>query len=258
MRVEDAIRSTRMSIVQMSITQGNAAPMPIGTGFLVGSGRYMVTAKHVVDAAPAAGSLVAGLAGVDRDEADLELRASFVYVPTKLIAEDPINDVALLELEMPPDAVSVELSVTAVDTGEVYTSGRTRPVKFSALRPREGTEIVVSGFPLRAPSLVSTQGIIASTFAPLDPNNAASPIAYLCDVTAIGGNSGGPVYRVSDGAVIGLCRAVRVASVGSSTYTIPLTVVTPVQYIIALMEGAGIDPGQAKGVTPPVKKPGRR
>jgi serine protease Do len=247
-----------MSIAQVSIVQGRADPMAIGTGFLVGSGRYLVTAKHVVDAAAGVGSLVAGLAGVDRDETDLEVRASFIYIPTRLVAEDPINDVALLELEMPPGAASVELSVRNEDTGEKYTSGRTGPVKFSALRPREGTEIVVSGFPLSAPSLVSTQGIVASTFAPLDPNDPASPIAYLCDVTAIGGNSGGPVYRVSDGAVIGLCRAVKVANVGSSKYTIPLTVVTPVHHIIALMEGAGIDPGQAKGVTPPAKKRGRR
>lgn len=250
MRLEDLIKRVRLSIAQVAVGNGTSTPTPIGTGFLVGSGRYLVTAKHVIDAVPSGFSAVAGLAGVDEDSPDLQLRAAFVHAPMTLIAEDLVNDLALLEVRMPPGAVSMEF-VVAEEDGTRHTSGRTSPMKLAVTRPVEGTEIATSGFPLFAPSLVTTRGILASTFAPL-ATSTVEPIALLCDVTAINGNSGGPVYRVSDGAVIGVCRAVKMASAGSP-HTVPLLVATPVEHVIALLDSNGIE-YEAPSVSPPKKR----
>ena len=238
MRLEDLIRTVRVSIAQITHAPENGSP-PIGTGFLVGEGRHLITAQHVVDAMPPGTALFAGLAGVDHEDDDVVLRAAFIYVPLRLISVDPRNDVALLELMMPPDAVSVELTVENVETGVEYTSGRTAPMKLSTTRVREGLDVAASGFPLFAPSLVTTRGIVASTFAPQGFGDD-DPIAFLCDITAISGNSGGPVYRTADGAVIGICQAVKVADVGGGFHSVPLTVITPIQHAIELMKEAGV------------------
>jgi len=243
-----------MSVAQISVAE---VPGPIGTGFLVGSGRYLITANHVFDAAKGS-ALRAGLAGVDHKDETLEVRAAFAHVPLSFLARDELNDVALFEVEMPPGAVSMKFTVEDVDGGRSYASGQTGPMKFSGLPVRDGNDIAISGFPLAAPALVTTRGIVASTFAPLHPFEAGSPVAYLCDVTAISGNSGGPVYRASDGSVIGLCRAVKLANVGGGDYSVPLTVVTPSEHIVALMESAGIDHGPQATPMPPAKPTKKR
>lgn len=253
MRLEDLIRTTRLSIAQIAVATASGQ-MPIGTGFLVGSGRYLVTAKHVSDAAVGGSVLTAGLAGVDYDEPDLQLRAAFTYVPMRLVLDDVTNDLALLELMMPPEAVSMTLSVVDEDSGREYSSGRTAPMKLARSRISEGTEVATSGFPLFAPSLVTTRGIIASTFAPVDPTDPNSPIAYLCDVTAINGNSGGPVYRTSDGAVVGVCRAVKLANPSGTPHAVPLLVATPVEHVLHLLASAGISAGPSASPRPPSKK----
>lgn len=250
MRLEDLIKRVRMSIAQVAVMDGASNLIPLGTGFLVGSGRYLVTAKHVIDAVPSGLAPLAGLAGVDEDGPEWQIRASFLHAPMTLIAEDTTNDLALLEISMPPDAVSLEISIEDA-AGNVHTSGTTGPMKLTTTRPVEGAEIATSGFPLFAPSLVTTRGIIASTFAPLS-GASVEPLAILCDLTAINGNSGGPVYRVSDGAVIGVCRAVKMASAGSP-HSVPLLVATPVEHVIALMTANGIE-----NVAPSSKPPSKR
>lgn len=253
MRFEDVVSKVRLSVAQICIEQ-NGKMIPIGTGFLVGSGRYLVTAKHVVDSVPDRAMLRAGLAGVDHVSKEIVIRATFARIPMSVIAEDSHNDLALLEVDMPPGAVSMEFKLRDETSGKVYTSGNTGPVQFSTRLVVEGLEIAVSGFPLLAPSMVTTRGIVASTFAPAQPDVEDSPVSYICDVTAISGNSGGPVYRVADGSVIGVCIAVKLANVGTGTYSVPLSVVTPIEHVVALMESAGVDPGKTAGVVPPPKK----
>lgn len=259
MRLEDLIRKIRLSIAQVSIGFGNQPPVggPVGTGFIVGSGRYLVTAKHVVDSVPInsqEAKLYAGLAGVDEDRPDLQIRGAFLHVPLRLIGTDARNDIALLEIMMPPDATSVSVDMVEVDTAVKYSAGRTGPMALSGAPVLEGLDIAVSGFPLSAASLVTTRGIVASTFAPYEPMDPDSPISYLCDVTAIYGNSGGPVYRTSDGSVIGLCRAVKLAGGAATPHTVPLLVVTPVAHIVALMRGSGVEVQEVSRPRPPAKK----
>ena len=253
MRFEDVVSKVRLSVAQICIEQ-DSRMIPIGTGFLVGSGRFLVTAKHVVDSVPDRSLLRAGLAGVDHVSEDILIRATFLHAPMTVLAEDSANDLALLEVEMPPDAVSMEFTLRDQTNGKIYTSGKTAPVRFSSRLVVEGAEIAISGFPLFAPSMVTTRGIVASTFAPVQPGIDGSPIAFICDVTAISGNSGGPVYRVTDGSVIGVCIAVKLADVGIGPHSVPLSVVTPVEHVVALMESVNIDPGESVGTVPPPKK----
>lgn len=83
-------------------------------------------------------------------------------------------------------------------------------------RPRDGEPIAVSGFPLNKPVLISTVGHLASSWPiEIDATNVGftpgvprvERETYLADVTANAGNSGGPVYRLSDSAVIGVLVA---------------------------------------------------
>lgn len=238
-RTEAAIAKARLSVAQMVyVRPADGAEIVIGTGFLVGQGRHLITANHVVEGQDIT-HMRAGLAGVDYEDEDIEIRAAFIQIPVKLVAVDAENDIALLELQMPPDAVSVQLSVID-ESGKVYGEGSaTRPMRISTERVVDGTEILVSGFPLHAPALVSTRGIVASTFAPDARSGGSTAYTYLCDVTAIHGNSGGPVHRISDGSVIGVCIAVKLSPDG--THSVPLTVVTPAKHVVELMRSNGVN-----------------
>jgi S1-C subfamily serine protease len=92
---------------------------------------------------------------------------------------------------------------------------------------------------------VTTSGGIASALgvniqqaqalgAPPDytiPNTANT---YLANVTVNPGNSGGPVYRISDGGVIGVCVAFRIGRDSNGTDMFfnnsGLSLVVPIKY----------------------------
>jgi S1-C subfamily serine protease len=112
---------------------------------------------------------------------------------------------------------------------------------------RDGEGIAVSGYPLAEPALVTTSGAIASAFGSdiqeiqaaggpagfLVPDSADS---YLADVAVNPGNSGGPVYRIADGSVLGVCVAFRIAAGTLENHPSPffynsgLSVVVPIKY----------------------------
>jgi S1-C subfamily serine protease len=62
----------------------------------------------------------------------------------------------------------------------------------------------------------------------------------LADVIVNPGNSGGPVYRVSDGEIIGVCVAFRVGrgSIADNVffYNSGLSVVIPIKYAQAIIQ----------------------
>ncbi|WP_182481554.1 S1 family peptidase [Nocardioides immobilis] len=232
----------------------------IGSAFLTGQGRHAVTAKHVIDAVPSGWELHAGLAGPDVDRADVQVHASFIYIPCDLLDEDARSDLALLELRMPPDATSVALTVTVAPVNggstEELDEGRTGPFKIAKGRLADGTEVATSGFPLAAPALVTTAGTLASKFAPLDPADPDAGMRHLCDLTATGGNSGGPVYRVSDGALVGVLVAGKLSPLagGVGAQSVGLTLVTPSQDVVELLVRNGIEPDRYKALPPQPKK----
>lgn len=255
MRLQDTIKAIRRSVAQMVLVNpGDGSTRIIGSAFLVGQGRHAVTAKHVIDVVPPGWELHAGLAGSDVDRPDIQVHALFHSVRCDVLASEVETDLALLELQMPPGAMSLGLvaTITYSDSGrtEELDVGRTGPFKITAERMPEGTDVATSGFPLAAPALVTTAGILASKFAPLDPAYPDAGMRHLCDLTATGGNSGGPVYRVSDGALVGVLVAGQLSPLvnGAGAQSVGLTLVTPSQYVIDFLVQNGIEPDRDKAL----------
>src|SRR5260370_29556157 len=127
----------------------------------------------------------------------LSERASTLY-QQKEVAEDEVHDLALLKLQSNPFELAHKAGAKA----------RVSAARFFAGRPDDGALIAVSGYPLHYAVLVTTSGTIASSWD--DTGNADS---YLADLHVHHGHNGGPVYRISDGSVIGMCDSFRLAPV---------------------------------------------
>jgi S1-C subfamily serine protease len=226
MLLPDAIERVRLSVVQILIggAQG-VRPIALGTGFIVHPSGLLVTAGHVVTDAFAFATqtqipqpgLRIGLAQPNTDN----MRGNFLLVPGDLVEHDVRRDLALIRISH--QFVKADIFAGIILGGE--------PVKLSidvaelsADRPRDGESVAISGYPLNERVLVTTSGAIATAWG-LDvqevtpagmPSDFSQPDfmdCYLADVAVNGGNSGGPVYRVEDGTVIGVCRAYRGAPV---------------------------------------------
>jgi S1-C subfamily serine protease len=219
---------------------------PLGTGFIVTTQGHVVTAKHVADALEAskprdaAGNLLpvshqflgVGLPGPNTPNA----RANFLLVPAELVDVDALHDVALLKITV---------------------GGTLVPTKLSPSRPEEGQPIAVSGYPLSNVVLVTTSGAVASSWSyGLDPTSTGLTISdwYTSDMRVNPGNSGGPVYSVATGAVIGVCVLSEQAPVQYSdgakepvkiegrflAYNSGLSIFVPIKYAIELLRKKNI------------------
>jgi S1-C subfamily serine protease len=89
-------------------------------------------------------------------------------------------------------------------------------LSISAKRPEEGEPIAVSGYPFQGNVLITTSGFIASSWnirfseiqragAPAGFHTLDVADIYLADIHVNGGNSGGPVYSVETGVLVGVC-----------------------------------------------------
>jgi len=231
-----------------------ALDYPMGTGFLVNNDGYVVTAKHVMD------DLSKFKLRDKQGELDLGVQGSLVLIqmpnigeigpdgravppgPTyrgafsswlyEKVAEDPIHDLALLKLKINPFTTQATLD-TPTGKVNIWTVAS---VRFDASRPQEGEPIAVSGYPFSSPVLVTTSGAIASAWEidrkdlPVGPPEASITHLsdlYLADMHVNPGNSGGPVFSVTDGSVIGVCVA-TITGAG-------LSFVVPAKYVIELL-----------------------
>ncbi|HEY4080384.1 MAG TPA: serine protease [Burkholderiaceae bacterium] len=174
-----------------------------GTGFVVGDGNRAITNVHVLpepDALAGAGGLRELVVQARNGDGSWSIRAA------QVIAMDRPHDLALLKFEGP-----------AVPPLELAAKGRAR----------EGAEIAIMGFPLGGAlgfSTVTHHGILAAiTGIALPPPNAralnehairqlrdGSFDIYQLDATAYPGNSGGPMFDVQTGEVLGIINMVLV------------------------------------------------
>jgi len=203
----------------------------VGTGFVVGEGRWVATNLHVVrplllDADPKE-RLVAYLGQGER----AQRRALTV------LAEDPDHDLVLLRMDGPPAL----------------------PLRFSRRPVREGEAVAFTGFPIGAVLglyPVTHRGIV-SAISPIaipviDPKDLdvalirrlrdPFPILQL-DATAYPGNSGSPLYRISDGLVVGIVNSVFVKGSREKALSDPsgISYAIPVAHLRALMERVDSD-----------------
>lgn len=198
----------------------------LGTGFVVGNGRYALTNEHVVSNP------------LDTD--NKERLAVFVGVQAQIrraerVADDPEHDMALLKFSGEP--------LPALKLGD---SGKVR----------EGELYAFTGFPI-GPVLglhpVTHRGIVSAITPIAIPLPASRELSakiirrlnhpfdvFQLDATAYPGNSGSPLYSPKTGAVIGIVNMVFVKDTKESILQKPsgISYAIPIKYAIALLNRA--------------------
>jgi S1-C subfamily serine protease len=230
---------------------------PIGSGFLVNDQAYVVTAQHVLDGARTIQAdfshahvhIGVGLAYANQSR----LRSQFNVTTFDVIEEDAQNDVALVRMRRNPFLGECQGLIELDGIVQVPLHGA---VSIETARPHDGEQIAISGYPLRETSMTTTHGIVASSWAHIidreqDPTTGAWAKTvrdvYLADVQTNPGNSGGPAYRTSDGAVIGVLVAGRLTEVVADdgpavvdgvalTADAGLSVLVPATYVVDLLD----------------------
>jgi S1-C subfamily serine protease len=267
----EIIDVVRPSVVQISCTISGNSPevraqlggklvkhLPLGTGFLVSDAAHVITAQHVLAVArgmpghyPGADIRVGvGLAHPNTEN----MRANFSVTGFSVIEEDARHDLALLQMQQNPFQGEMSSGIVIGDSAVELLH---QVATIDMTRPRDGERVAISGYPLGETVLVTNAGIIASSWsmtADEIPNPAWPDVSipemrdtFLADVQTNPGNSGGPVYSVSDGSVIGVLVALRLTNViagGSPAMVngIPLTVdagvsvVVPAKYVCEMLD----------------------
>lgn len=243
MALSHIIKSILPSTFQIQLHIPNEMPFIIGTGFAISADGYIITANHVATAlqepsVPAGAKLLAGLAAPNFEQGWMRIQATFMVFDCKVIASNEGDDLALLKISRPWDEIKAQNLVngTAMIT-------QATPCKFEFARPQEGESVAISGFPLAEPSMITTTGVIANSWA-----GRGFEDRYLADVTANPGNSGGPVYLAKSGKVIGVCVAGKLTNVldakgndAKLKHSAGLTYVVPSRAIKNLLEAENIN-----------------
>ena len=186
----------------------------------------MATAAHVIrhanQLADQGHKISIGLAFPNLDNVDMgnvkgfTMQDCFYHVGGDLVAIDDANDVAILKMNPNPFESPPRPMIQIGD--EPGPLPLYKKCSVSADRPRDGDGVAVSGYPLSSPTLITTAGHLASGWSSTERKitngeniKTVKVGTYLADISVNPGNSGGPAYRVDDGAVIGVCTAYQFA-----------------------------------------------
>lgn len=201
-----------------------------GTGFVVADGNTMLTNAHVLPAPGATGPSRRLAVQVPAPDGKWELREA------ELLRLDRVRDLAALRF-------------------------RGRAVPALAIAPsgfaREGMSIAFTGFPIGGVlgfSPVTHRGIISAITAIVPPGGSGSALSpravqqlregsfevLQLDATAYPGNSGGPVYDVETGLVVGIVNMVFVKAGRESVLSQPsgISYAIPVYQALQMLERA--------------------
>lgn len=225
----DLIEQIKPSIVVVGTYEKTRSPAFImrGTGFVVGNGTLVATNAHVVpdslDSANGEILVIQVLSGRDGRQ----------QRPAKTVANDKSHDLALLRIEGPP------LPAVVLQTGGAV---------------REGQSVAFTGFPIGGVlglSPVTHRGIISAITPIALPGATANQLnakvikrlksgtfeVYQLDGTAYPGNSGGPLFEMEKGEVIGIINMVFVKGTKESILSQPsgISFAVPVSYLQELL-----------------------
>jgi S1-C subfamily serine protease len=166
-----------------------------GTGFLVSNEGVVITALHVLRDVerrePGAQPLIGVPSSTAEDAASVRTNCK----QFDLIGADEGHDLAVL---LPRNRPIIREESSGVMTP-------CSAVTFSLDPLRDGIAIATSGYSIGNSTLMTSTGCIGTTrlHDSQVPNGANW---YLAAMHIVSGNSGGPVYRVEDGKVIGVCK----------------------------------------------------
>lgn len=221
------VERIKASVVGVGTYQATRRPpnQLLGTGFVIAPGNLVVTNAHVID--------------VELDTAHREQLVVYIGQGRRperreasILARDKRHDLAVLRVGGDP------LPAMQLATDEL---------------PPEGTAIAFTGFPLGAVLglyPVTHRGIISALTPIIEPamtsrQISASDVKFLrdpyrvlqLDTIAYPGNSGSAVYRVSDGAVVGVINKVFVKGTKEDALSNPsaITYAIPVRYVRPLL-----------------------
>ena len=198
----------------------------VGTGFVVGDGRHVITNSHVVPK----------LLESARKETLTVFTGSGKQAtgrPAELVAKDDTHDLALLRIR--------GKALPALKLGD-------------ASRVREGQEYAFTGFPIGMVLglyPVTHKGIVSSKTPIVIPamssrNLTAKQIrsmrnpfkVFQLDAIAYPGNSGSPLYEIGTGRVVGVVNSVFVKETKEAILSSPsgIAYAIPVKYVKSLMK----------------------
>lgn len=224
----DTIEKVKPSVVGIGVYTPTGRPKNVlsGTGFVIGSGQYVVTNHHVVPS--------------ELDHNLLQQLAVFVgsgktakVRKAKLVDSSAKYDLAILKLEGPA------LKPMKLASGEFI---------------KEGSNVAFTGFPIGSVLglyPVTHRGIIASITPTITPvmdsrqmniamlKRLKDPyLVYQLDATAYPGNSGSALYEQATGDVVGVINKVFVQSTKEGVISNPsgITYAIPVKHVIELLK----------------------
>ncbi len=224
----DTIQLVKPSVVGVGTFDLLRSPQFVmrGTGFVVGDGGLVATNQHVIKSEKAE-SVSERLSILVRDGKQAQVREA------TLVRSDPEHDLALLRISAPLPPLKIAPEAEA----------------------REGQAIAFMGFPIGEVlgySPVTHRGIISSITPIVLPGANARQLnarvvqqirsgsfdIYQLDATAYPGNSGGPLYEVGHGEVIGIINMVFVKENKESILSKPsgISFAIPVRFLRELLQ----------------------
>ena len=222
----DVVSETTDSVVAIGLytpleSDGNQV---LGTGFVVGNGKWVITNYHVVSKIldPQIVQHYVAIHGEGRN---------VTAQKAEIVDIDPVHDLALLKI-----------------------SNELKPLKMGSetlLKP--GNEIAFTGFPLGAAIGLypaTHKGLISAITPDAIPARNADQLTvsmlkrlkkpelvYQLDATAFPGNSGSPVYNIETGHLVGVINKVFVSQGKEAALSSPsgISYAIPVKHVMAIL-----------------------
>jgi len=218
----------RPSIVAIGTVMPTRSPKAqfMGTGFVVGDGRHIITNHHVVPEILEYSKMETLAIFEGRGK---EAKAH----KAKVVAKDDIHDLALLAIEGKP-LPALKLGQTAnVREGELYAFTGFPIGMVLGLHPVTHRGIVSAITPIVIPALNARQLEVKHIRRMKDPFNV-----FQLDATAYPGNSGSPLYAIDTGQVVGVVNSVLVKDTKESALKSPtgISYAIPVKYVRQLLD----------------------
>lgn len=227
--LSDTIVRVKPSVVIVGTYSPTAAPRfrVSGTGFVVGSGNWVVSNAHVLQTSSTDGSSGQLVVQVRVGPDSFQMRAA------KVLDKDVFHDLTLLQIEGPP--------VPALSVGD-------------SDRIKEGQELAFMGFPIGGAlgfSSVTHRAMVSSITQARLPSAQGGQLnerairglregnflLFQLDATAYPGNSGGPLFDPATGDVVGVMNMVLLKGARESALSQPsgISYAIPARHVREMM-----------------------